>query len=111
MDSVDSYRQTIMAKLAEYAAIPYAYGELASETVFDRDNDRYLLLTVGWDEGKRIHSCLIHIDIIDGHVFVQKDNTEVGIARELAESGILKEHIVLGFRSPSLRKYTDYAVA
>ncbi|MBC8236283.1 XisI protein [bacterium] len=29
---------------------------------------------------------------------------------ELVEAGIPKEQIVLGFRSPSLRQYTPYAV-
>jgi hypothetical protein len=30
------------------AAVPYAYGEIQTEVVFDRKNDRYLLVNVGW---------------------------------------------------------------
>ena len=33
------------------------------------------------------------------------------IATELEAGGIPKEHIVLAFRSPEIRKYTGYAVA
>ena len=42
---------------------------------------------------------------------IQRDNTESGIARELVEAGIPKDRIVLGFRPPEVRPYTDYATA
>ena len=25
----------------------------------------YVLMTIGWDDDKRVHGCLIHIDIIN----------------------------------------------
>ncbi|NEP33849.1 element excision factor XisI family protein, partial [Moorena sp. SIO3B2] len=37
--------------------------------------------------------------------------TEDGIAGELLEAGIPKERIVLGFKSPGVRKHTGFAVA
>jgi hypothetical protein len=36
MDSLNHYRQLIEKILAEYAAIPYAYGEIERQTAFDR---------------------------------------------------------------------------
>jgi hypothetical protein len=36
---------------------------------------------------------------------------EVGIATELVEAGVPKEQIVLGFRPPEMRQYTEFAVA
>ena len=36
---------------------------------------------------------------------------EDGVAEELVEAGIPRDHIVLAFRAPEIRKYTDYAVA
>jgi len=50
-------------------------------------------------------------DIIDGKIWIQRDGTEYGIANELVEAGIPKEHIVLGFQSEEVRPYTDFAVA
>jgi hypothetical protein len=79
--------------------------------VFDRDRDRYLLIDVGWDGKRRVHGCIVHIDIIDGKLWIQRDGTEQGIALDLEQAGIPKEHIVLGFREPELRQYTGYAVA
>jgi hypothetical protein len=70
-----------------------------------------LLVTLGWHGIKRIHGCLVHIDIIDGKVWIQRDDTEYGIARELQKAGIPQKDIVLGFHTPDVRKYTEYAVA
>ncbi|MBW4627981.1 MAG: XisI protein [Brasilonema octagenarum HA4186-MV1] len=111
MDTVDSYRQITEKILSEYAAVPYAYGEIQTEVVFDRKNDRYLLVNVGWDGERRVHGCIIHIDIINNKLWIQRDGTEHGIAKDLTEAGIPEEHIVLGFREPELRQYTGYAVA
>jgi len=110
MDTVERYRQIIERILTDYAKIPYAYGDIRSQTVFDRGNDHYLLINVGWDR-RRVHGCLVHVDIIDGKVWIQRDGTEEGIATELEAAGVPKEHIVLAFRSPEMRKHTDYAIA
>jgi len=110
MDTLDTYRQIIERILTEYAQIPYAYGEIQSIPVFDRIGDHYLLMNAGWDE-RRIHGCLVHVDIIDGKFWIQRDGTEEGIATELEAAGVPKEHIVLAFRSPEIRKHTSYAVA
>jgi hypothetical protein len=111
MDTLETYRQIIEMVLTEYAKIPYAYGDIHTEAIFDCKNDHYLLVNMGWNKDRRIHGCLIHIDIINDNVWIQRDGTEDGIAVELEQAGIPKERIVLGFRPPEIRKYTDYAVA
>src|SRR5262249_531106 len=108
---VDRYREIIERLLVEYVKIPYAYGEIETETVFDRKGDHYLLVNVGWDNNRRVHGCLVHIDLIDGKVWIQRDGTEDGVATGLENAGVPKSHIVLGFRPPEIRQYTDYAVA
>ncbi len=111
MDTLNAYRQIIEDTLTEYTKIPYAYGEIETETVFDRKADRYLLMNVGWDGRKRVHGSLVHIDIINGKVWIQRDGTEDGLAKELVKAGIPKNHIVLGFRPEEVRQYTEYATA
>ncbi len=80
------------------------------KTVFDRENDSYLLITVGWDDAKRIHGCLVHLDIIDGKIWVQRDDTEDGVTYELEAAGVPKDKIVLGFHPRDVRQHTGYAV-
>lgn len=111
MDTLDAYREIIKNVLAEYVRLQYAYGEIHNETIFDRDTDRYLVMSIGWQRVKRIHGCLIHIDIIDGKVWIQRDGTEHGIAKDLIAAGIPKDKIVLGFHTPDVRQYTEFAVA
>jgi hypothetical protein len=111
MDSLDTYRQIVQQVLVEYTKVPYAYGQIHFETIFDSESDRYLLMIVGWLDDKRIHGCLIHIDILNGKLWIQRDGTEHSIAGELIKAGVPKDLIVLGFHPAEIRQYTEYAVA
>jgi hypothetical protein len=111
MDPLSAYRDAVERVLTPYTKIPYAHGDLRCEALFDREHDRYALVTLGWNAGKRVHFLLVHIDIVGGKVWIEKDNTEDGVAPELVQAGIPKSQIVLAFRPPEVRKHTDYAVA
>lgn len=80
------------------------------ETVIDPDHQRYLLLEIGWEKGRRIYGTLIHIDVIDNKLWIQQDGTEEGVADELVTLGIPKDRIVLGFKPFERRKLTEFAV-
>jgi XisI protein len=111
MDPLDPYRSIVESTLNEYTRIPYAYGDIQTEAVFDRTHDRYLLINVGWDDDKRIHGSLVHIDIIGGKIWVQRDGLEHGVAKDLVRAGIPRDQIVLAFRSPELRHPLGQIVA
>ena len=111
MDTLENYRQIIQRVLTRYTQIPYTYGEIESKTLFDRAADRYMLITVGWQGVKRVHGCLIHLDILDGKVWLQRDDTDYQVAKELEQAGIPKKQIVLGFQTPDVRPFTEYAIA
>ena len=112
MDTLNTYRRIIETIFTEYTQIPYAYGDIQTEAVFDHAHNRYLLVNVGWeDNGERVHGTLVHIDIVNDKLWIQRDGTEHGIAKELVMAGIPKDHIVLGFRSAEIRPHTEYAVA
>jgi hypothetical protein len=111
MDTLTTYRKIVQDALQKYVDVKYAYGDIHNEALFDSKADRYMVVSVGWEGMKRVHGSLIHIDIIEGKVWIQRDGTEDGIANELVEGGIPKEHIVLGYKEPEIRKYTDFAVA
>jgi hypothetical protein len=110
MDRLTAYRRIVRDVLADYARIPYAHGQIETQTVFDPEGDHYLLVNVGWDKG-RVHGCLAHVDLIDGKVWIQRDDTEQGLALDFEAAGVPKEHIVLAFREPEVRPLTGYAVA
>jgi hypothetical protein len=111
MDRLDNYRQIIRKVLKPYADITYANVNVKNHQVFDPETDRYLILSEGWENQQHLHSCLIHVEIVNERVWIQLDNTEDGIADELIQQGIPKQDIVLGFHEPEIRPYTGFAVA
>lgn len=111
MDQLAHYRCLIQEILVEHTQIPYKYGDISFEVVFDQERDRYLLMILGRANQRYEHGCLIHIDIIDGKLWIQRDGTENGVANELVEAGVPKDRIVLGFKSLDRRKDTEFAVA
>lgn len=111
MDKLENYRHIIQEVLKPYVNISYANADIENKTVFDLASDRYLIVSTGWSKQGRIHGCLIHVDIINGKVWVQRDGTEYGVTNELLEAGIPKTDIVLGFYEPEVRPHTGFAVA
>ena len=53
---------------------------------------------------------LVHIDSVGGKLWIEKDNSEVGVAAELVQAGTPKLQIVLAFRSLEIRDLTGYSV-
>ena len=51
------------------------------------------------------------MDIINGKIWIQRNMTEIDLGQKLTEMGVPKSDIVLGFLSPKVREYSDYAVA
>jgi hypothetical protein len=110
MDSLNEYRQIIQEILREYAKIPYAYGDLEQQVIIDNNQDNYLLITMGWENQKRVHGCLVHLQIIDDKIWIQRDGIEDGIATDLVAAGIPKNKIVLAFKPEHIRAYTEFAI-
>ncbi len=111
MERVDQYRTCIETIIKEYGQYKPSYGEVDVQMVFDRENNHYHLLTVGWYNHERIRGTILHIDIKDGKIWIQHDGTEVGVANELVKMGIPKEDIVLAFHAPYRRRFTEFATA
>lgn len=111
MDKLDRYRTIIEKVLADHRGDLKDYPEFRTKTIFDRQSDSYLLLREGWDNSRRVHAVIVHLEIIDGKIWVQEDWIESGITAELEEAGVPKSDIVLGFQPPNVRPYTEYAAA
>jgi len=111
MDKLEQYRQLIQSLLTEYVATPISNGAIESQTVFDTQQDHYQVMNVGWDGHRRVHGCVLHLDIKDGKIWVQHNTTEMRVAHELTARGVPKEDIILGFQAPYVREYTGFGVA
>jgi hypothetical protein len=111
METIEQYRGIIRALIERYAGYQPAKGDVEIEVICDEAQDHYELMYSGWNGPYRIHGSVLHIDIRNGKVWVQYDGTDRGIAEELVEAGIPRDQIVLGFKSPDIRPFTDFAAA
>jgi hypothetical protein len=111
MDKLEQYRNYIQELLIDYSRHHKpAYGDIDTQAILDTVRDHYQIVHLGWKQTKFIHSCVIHIDIKNEKIWIQWNGTEIDIAEELVAKGVPKEDIVLGFQTPFMRQFTDYAV-
>jgi hypothetical protein len=111
MDTRLDYAGIVKKLLQEYAEYYSEDSEHQLRPVFDEVNQSYLLLDSNWYGNEYIHHTPIHVDILNGKIWIQYDDTEEGIATDLLEVGVPASDIVLGFRPPELRPYTEFAAA
>ncbi|MEM7595533.1 MAG: XisI protein [Cyanobacteria bacterium P01_A01_bin.83] len=111
MDTIEECRKKIKKIIADYISVPYSQGDIKAKLIISNDENNYLVITSGWQNKKRVHGCIIHLEIIDDKIWIHRDGTEYGIANDLVDAGIPKDHIVLGFHPTDIRQYTDFAVS
>ena len=110
MDRVEQYREILRRIVERYACPAPINGQIRSETVIDPVLDHYEVLDIGWQRDRRVHHSVVHLDIIEGKIWVHRDGTNRPVIDELEAAGVPKEDIVLAFHSPERRKLTGYAV-
>jgi XisI protein len=99
MDRVDHYRQIIRDFLQSFAN-----NDSEAQLIFDAERDHYLVMHVSWRGDYRIYGCAMQLDLIEDKVWIQHNSTEIAIDRELIQHGVAPQDIILGFRSPTVRK-------
>ncbi len=113
MERVAKYEEIIIKELERYASNWNKNEDnIRTQTIIDPKGNHYQLIRLGWrNEDDYVHYCVFHIDIIDGKVWIQENQTDILIAEQLVELGIDKQDIVLGVLPPQLRKDSEYAAA
>jgi XisI protein len=99
MDRINEYSKIVQEFLTEFAQ-----NDPNSQLIFDPTHDRYLVMHNEWRGENRIYGCAMQLDIIDNQIWIQQNNTEIYVDRELIQRGVLPKDIILGFRSPSIRQ-------
>lgn len=111
MDKINQYHKIIGSVLREYATIKKTLRpSVKSYLIIDENNHHYQLVSMGWHQQKYIYTVALHINIRKDKVWIQQNNTDILIADELAEKGIQKSDIILGFVPEKYRSYTGFAV-
>ncbi len=89
MDKLTHYRASIHQILEQYASHTHSYGEIETQVLEDTTHDHYQVCHVGWHQDRRIHGCIVHLDIKPGNILKGKNNNyklgDLGMARFLAK--------------------------
>ena len=110
MDRLNDYRAAVRRVLREYAALGRPDPNCRTEVIEDAANDHFAVVRVGWDRRRRIHATVLHLDLIDGKIWIEHDGTDRPVGEALVAAGVPKEDIVLGYKPPDIRPHTGYAV-
>jgi hypothetical protein len=108
MERID-YIKLVKDILTQHS-INHSQSDTEIQLIFDDHNHHYQVLNIGWDDQTRIYGVIIHVDLKGDKIWIQRDGTEVGIANQLLDAGVPKEHIVLGFQALYKRKFTEFAI-
>ncbi len=97
IDTTTRERDIVKQVIQRYAQFKPSHGDIRLDTVFDDTQNRYALMQVGWDRGRRVRGNLIYVTLSEGKVWVEYDGMEQGITKDLIAAGIPPERIVLAF--------------
>ena len=113
MDRIEKYSSLIVRLLEEYASVkPANLDQQEYQIMADNTRNHFQLISMGWQKERFFYNVILHLDIKEnGKIWLQVNNTDWNIADTLIENGVLITDIVLGFISPNMRKFSNYAVA
>ena len=82
-EKIIRYRQIIEELLTRRSSVPYLETGIRDRLFFDEKNDRYAVIAEGWSRNERVLNIVIDLEILNGKIWIQADNTDVSVAREL----------------------------
>jgi hypothetical protein len=110
MDSTSIYRDIVKKIICKYAELRPSHGDIRLDVIFDETHDRYALMQVGWDRGRRIRGNLIYVTLNNDKVYIEYDGVGHGIADELIDAGIAESDLILAYLQSYLlnRRYRQH---
>lgn len=99
-NQIENYRRILESTVKRHAQFQPANGEIKTHAVCDRETDDYMVVDSGWNEkGRRIYDVVLHFRLQAGIVYVERDNTDAEVVREILEAGIEKDDIILTYNA------------
>ena len=107
-----NYRNWIKQLLSSYIEPGSSRpSEVEEELIFDDAHGHYQVLAVGWENGRRVFFCILHLDIKNGKIWLQENSTDYDIVEDLMALGVPATDIVIGFHPADVRAMTEFATA
>jgi len=114
-DNIIQYRALIKQLLSEHAtlanSIPPPTTERKTHLIFDEERDHYMLFRSGWWQDERVRNATLYVRLHNGKIWIEEDMTEECLATDLLRAGVRNNEIVLAFHHPTMRPFSEFAVA
>jgi hypothetical protein len=111
MDKLKKYRKVLQNIVLTHASYKPINEGIEPLPICDSLRDEYLLMDVGWEKGeRRSHEIVFHFRIHNEKIYIEADNTDAQIIREITNAGVPKDDIVLAYYPMTKRKTLDFAV-
>jgi hypothetical protein len=107
MGKLAFYRRCVQQLILAYRASTPINSKVEVQTIFDTERDHYQLVNLGWDGHRCIYNCVIHLDIKDGKIWIQRNQTDCLLTGDLLKIDVRRKDVVLGLQSPTLREYSS----
>jgi XisI protein len=104
-----THEQQIIENILNEIASVQVFGDISFKPIFDHEHGRYQVIATGWEGERQVLRTVALLEVQNGLVWLQADNTDYGIAEELMRQGIPRERIVLGFQPMKWRVGTGFA--
>jgi hypothetical protein len=106
-------QKILLALLNEYAEERHAtQTDLRTVVIADKEKKQFQVVTMGWYEGEFLYHLMFHFEIkADGKIWLIQNNSDIPVAELLAERGVPKSEIVIGFQPEKLRMAGGFAAA
>lgn len=100
MDKIKKYKNILRNEMEHQASLSFGNAsDLHRHLVIGQDENEFILVLKGWQDEIYRYGIIFHFEIIDNKVWLHENNTDLDIGTKLAELGIPKSDIVLGFVS------------
>lgn len=97
METLTPYQTILIDFLEEYARISYVNAPgLEQQVIADTQRNHFELVSIGWHKGRFVHEVVFHFDIKDSKIWIQQNQTDIRVSRELIARGVSAQDIVVG---------------
>ena len=110
MDRLEVQERAVRELMQEWLDWVRPRRTYSVELVIDESKPRFILMSEGWMNYRRLYGPLIDIGLRDGKVWIWEDNTEDGITDDLLAKGVAREEIVVAWQPPYKRELTGFAI-
>lgn len=112
MDRMSTYKEILKEELEDRATIINSdFPDVKHHLIYNEDQTDFILLRFGWHEYTYRHYVIFHFQFIGDKIWLHQNNTDVPIGEILAEKGIPKSKMVIGFLGELERGAAGYATA